>query len=253
MGNGRGVLKKTLTNSRLIFGATLAALAMATAVGCGFSFGEGDLGAAEPETNLPNRKNKTDEEQSSSQTDPSKTPSNGDSGPATTTGDGGGDGGVTVGPKRAFVSSTLVTGNIGGVAGADAICNNAAKAAGLPGSYVAWISTQNTNAIDRVVANGPWQLVDGTEIAASKAALAGGNLPKQFNKDEKGNVLPAAEDRVWTGTGPNGMFNSADCNGWGGTAGGGLVGEAEQRNGNWTSLINEACTEVNRVYCLQNN
>jgi hypothetical protein len=227
-------------------------VALATAVGCGFSFGEGDLGAAEPNTNLPDRKDKEEEEQKSSQTDPSKT---GDSGVTTTTtgGDAGDGGGVTAGPKKAFVSSTLVTGNIGGVAGADTICNNAAKAAGLQGTYVAWISTQNTNAIDRVLANGPWQLVDGTQIAATKAELAAGNLVKQFNKDEKGNVPPAAEDRVWTGTGPNGKFNSADCNGWGGTAGGGLVGEAEQKNGGWTSLVNEACTEVNRVYCLQNN
>jgi hypothetical protein len=247
-------LNKTLNSSRVMIGVwSLVALTLATAVGCGVSFGEGDLGAAEPNTNLPDRKDK-DEEQSSSQTDPSKTPNNGDSGvTTTTTGDAGDGGGVTAGPKKAFVSSTLVTGNIGGVAGADALCNNAAKAANLPGTYVAWISTQNSNAIDRVVANGPWQLVDGTQIAATKADLTLGNLPKQFNKDEKGNIPPAVEDRVWTGTGPNGKFNSADCNAWGGTGGGGLVGEAEQKNGGWTSIANEACTEVNRVYCLQNN
>ena len=39
-----------------------------------------------------------------------------------------------------FVTSTTHNGNLGGVAGADAICNARAAAAGLPGSYLAWIS-----------------------------------------------------------------------------------------------------------------
>jgi hypothetical protein len=45
--------------------------------------------------------------------------------------------------------------------------------------------------------------------------------------------------------------NASNCADWGGTGGEGLVGEAEQTNGGWTSLENEDCTEVNRVYCLQ--
>src|SRR5687768_16837164 len=48
---------------------------------------------------------------------PQTPPSNGDAG----TGDGGGTGGGA-GPKIAFVSSTTPTGNLGGVAGADATC-----------------------------------------------------------------------------------------------------------------------------------
>jgi len=233
---------------RVIFLASCA-VSLGGAVACGVSFGEGDLGSAEPGTNLPNRKAE-EEESAAKQTDPNGQQDSGS--PIITTTADAGDGGGVGGPKKAFVSSTLVTGNIGGVIGADALCNNAAKAANLPGVYVAWVSTQNSNAIDRVTANGPWQLVDGTQVFATKAELTGANLAQRFNKDEKGNVPPAAEDRVWTGTGANGRFNSADCNGWAGTAGGGLVGEAEQRNGGWTSLANEPCTEVNRVYCLQN-
>ena len=149
------------------------------------------------------------------------------------------------------MSSTLTTGNIGGLAGADALCNNAAKAAGLPGTYTAWLSTTAVNAVDRIKADGPWQLVNGTEIAKTKADLVKGSLAQRFDKDEKGNTPPPDEDRVWTATGPNGTFSAGDCNGWGGTGGNGLVGEAEQTDGDWTALTNEDCTEVNRVYCLQ--
>lgn len=154
-------------------------------------------------------------------------------------------------PLRAFVSSTLTTGNIGGVAGADAICNAAAQAANLPGTYVAWISTSKVNAIERIEAQGPWHLVNGVELAKTKADLVKGSLAQRFDKDEKGNTPPVEEDRVWTGTGANGTFSGDDCGEWGASGKKGLVGEAEQTGAGWTALVKEACSEVNRVYCLQ--
>lgn len=42
--------------------------------------------------------------------------------------------------KTVFVTSQTYTGNLGGLAGADAQCNLLAKAAGLEGSYLAWLS-----------------------------------------------------------------------------------------------------------------
>lgn len=157
---------------------------------------------------------------------------------------------VQTGPLKAFASSEIVSGALGGLAGADALCNKLAKAAALPGTYVAWISVSGTNAVDRVKSNGPWQLVNGTTVATTKADLTKGSLTSRFDKDEKGATPPAAEDRVWTATSANGTFSGPDCNGWTG-GGSGLVGEAEQTNGGWTALTNEACSEVNRVYCLQ--
>lgn len=155
------------------------------------------------------------------------------------------------GPLKAFVSSTLVTGNLGGVAGADAICNKAAKDAGLPGTFIAWISTSQVNAIDRVTGSGPWQLVNGTEVFKTKADLTKGSLAAAFRRDEKNAQPPLDEDRVWTGTNAAGTVATHTCNDWGGTGGSGRVGEAEQTNNGWTALTDEACTEVNRVYCLQ--
>jgi hypothetical protein len=43
-------------------------------------------------------------------------------------------------PCKVFVTSTVHDGNLGGLAGADAICNSLASDAGLPGTYKAWLS-----------------------------------------------------------------------------------------------------------------
>lgn len=228
----------------IVVGAAFVTIAIG--IGCGFSFGEDDVEGAEPTTPRQRRSAPQIEDQTE------ETPAEG---PVVTLPDAGAPSEAGAndagGPLKAFVSSTLTTGNIGGLAGADELCNKAAAAAGLPGRYTAWLSTTTVDAIDRITATGPWQLVNGTEVAKDKADLVKGTLAKRFDKDEKGNTPPPEEDRVWTGTGPNGRFASSDCNGWGGTGGKGLVGEAEQTNGGWTSLVEEACTEVNRVYCLQ--
>ena len=43
-------------------------------------------------------------------------------------------------PCKVFVTSTVHDGNLGGLVGADAICNSLASAAGLAGTYKAWLS-----------------------------------------------------------------------------------------------------------------
>lgn len=167
------------------------------------------------------------------------------------TDDGGADGGADAGgPRRVFVSSALKTGNLGGVAGADALCNQLATAQGLGGTYRAWLSVAGAPAIDRITSNGPFQLVTGEVVAANKAQLASGQLQRPLNKDEKGATPPAAEDRVWTATNGQGQPAGPDCGQWTG-AGSGRVGEAEHASSQWTSLVDEACGEVNRVYCIE--
>jgi hypothetical protein len=242
----RVVASLALHATKMGAGGAVCAASVAL-VACGFSFGSADLGSTD-DVVLPRRNTTTgteDEAGATEETPAETTP------PPTTSTDAGTIDATPTGPLKAFVSSTLTTGNIGGLTGADTLCNNAAKAASLPGTYTAWLSTSTVNAIDRIKTNGPWQLVNGTEIAATRGDLTKGTLSKRFDKDEKGNTPPPEEDRVWTATGPNGTFTAGDCNAWGGTGGSGLVGEAEQTNNGWTALTNEACTEVNRVFCLQ--
>lgn len=228
-----------------------------TIAGCGgFSLGGDDVGD-DPGIAAPDRATRGRDDDR----DPSGADDGGSTNPANPNGDPSPDAGTAApdtgtpapqGPLKAFVSSAIVTGGFGGIAGADKICSDLAKAQGLPGTYVAWISTAGTNAIDRITANGPWQRVDGQVVAQTKAQLATGALTTALLRDEKNQTPPPAEDRVWTATGSNGMFvGGSDCAGWTG-AGSGRVGEAEHTNGQWTALEDEPCSEVNRVYCFQN-
>ncbi|MBX3192387.1 MAG: DUF1554 domain-containing protein [Labilithrix sp.] len=153
-------------------------------------------------------------------------------------------------PLRAFASSALRSGNLGGLAAADALCNTLA-AAKLGGTYKAWLSVPGTNAIDRVTSAGPWFLPTGELVADDKAGLATTQLKHLLNRDENGAALPDAEDRVWTGTTSNGTYSGPDCAQWAG-GGTGRVGEANNGGANsWTNLGTEPCSEVNRIYCIE--
>ena len=48
--------------------------------------------------------------------------------------------------KFVFVTSTTHTGDLGGIAGGDGICNDRAADAGLPGVYKAWLATSDADA-----------------------------------------------------------------------------------------------------------
>ena len=91
-----------------------------------------------------------------------------------------------------FVTSTRYNGNLGGLAGADAICQERAEAAGLaPGIYLAWLSVDSGSAgtpLTRFVQSpGPYTLVDGTTIVANNwADLTDGFLAASISLDENG-------------------------------------------------------------------
>jgi hypothetical protein len=66
--------------------------------------------------------------------------------------------------KRVFVTSTGYPGNLGGLAGADAKCQERATAAGLGGTFKAWLSAAGTgnSAAERLThATVPYVRVDG--------------------------------------------------------------------------------------------
>ena len=106
-------------------------------------------------------------------------------------------------PMRFFVTSAAkASGDLGGLAGADAICQSLASAAGAGDrTWHAYLSTQAANgqpavnARDRI-GNGPWHNAKGTQIAANVADLHGDNerdrnfINKDSSLDEKGNSVP---------------------------------------------------------------
>jgi hypothetical protein len=74
----------------------------------------------------------------------------------------------------------VVTGNLGGLAGADAHCQKLAEAAGISGkTWTAYLSTSSENARDRI-GNGPWHNAKGELIAASLGREASRSVEKDY-------------------------------------------------------------------------
>jgi hypothetical protein len=129
--------------------------------------------------------------------------------------DGGRDaGGDAAGRANvAFVTSGTSDGVFAPpLAAADASCANAAASAGLPGTFVAWISDAGTNAIDRLAGSRGWVRTDGQPLADTPNSLVAGALFNPLVLDEHG-IAISTSDPVWTGTGPDGHLAS-DCNEW---------------------------------------
>ncbi len=179
--------------------------------------------------------------------------------------DGGSDA-ADAGPKTrtVFVTSTTWTGNLGGVAGADAKCAAAAADAGLVGSFLAWISTTSTTPKLRFMASEvPYALVDGTLVAADWNHLTGGiSLLHAIDRDEYGSLVgfDASADygEVWTSTLPDGTSALADFpNGCADFASddpnttSALLGCTNATDAKWTQCGSTSCQVHAALYCFQ--
>lgn len=158
------------------------------------------------------------------------------------------DTGPTV--KRVFASSTTTSGNLGGLTGADARCVQLAQAAGLGGSWVAWLSTNAVAAKDRVTGAGPWHLVGDAQVAVTKAELTAPPIDKAIDRDENGQPVTGI---VWTGTGPDGAFFDDDCADWtsGSSAAHACSGTVTVTSQSWTRAQPSDCDVARRLYCFQ--
>ena len=116
---------------------------------------------------------------------------------------------------RVFVTSQKYTGNLGGPEGADAKCQACADAAGLGGTWKAWICDSTTTASVRLTHfdENYVRAVDRTSIATNWADLTDGALVNAVLEDEYGND---ANDSVYTNCNTDGTLNYSDmhCNNW---------------------------------------
>ena len=116
----------------------------------------------------------------------------------------------------AFVSSEqYLPGELGGVAGADGRCNELAGAAGLPGQYVAWLSTigpPSVPAPTRLGSANGWIRTDGRPFAVSRVDLLGGAVLNPLGLDEAG--LPSTGTVVATGTLYDGGVSTNTAGDW---------------------------------------
>ncbi|MFW6087611.1 MAG: hypothetical protein ACODAG_10440, partial [Myxococcota bacterium] len=177
--------------------------------------------------------------------------------------DGGGVDGGTDPTERhnvAFVTSTLqAPRDLGGLDGADALCNERAAAAGLPrpDSYVAWLSTADTDARDRLSGSRGWVRVDGRPVADTVERLTNGILYYPIALDELGSRPSTSAARVATGTKNDGRADpdSYLCDGWtetdGGSGGNVWHGNALDGPGRWSNTGNLAsCDTPLAILCF---
>src|SRR5712671_7871689 len=134
-------------------------------------------------------------------------------------------------PMSFFVTSTVPgTGNLGGLAGADQICQNLAAAAGAGGkTWHAYLSQQaqgntpSVNARGRI-GPGPWYNAKGQLVASNVADLHGdqqrdrNNIQRTTALDARGNEIPGNEHDILTGSDSFGraFTDGIDhtCNNW---------------------------------------
>lgn len=161
------------------------------------------------------------------------------------------------GTKRVFVTRGAYTGALtavmgipDGLAAGDAICQQRAKAAGLTGSYVAWLSSSTKDAIDRVTAQGPWQLVGGGVAFENRSQLYGEPLV-QIDRDERGQWVSSVETLVWTGTRAGGGRDVDTCANWTTTQGRGRYGR-DSIDFDWTDSWWTYCDRAHHLICFEN-
>jgi hypothetical protein len=114
--------------------------------------------------------------------------------------------------------SGALGGNLGGLAGADAICQMHAEAAGQGGcTWHAYLSTADEDARDRI-GSGPWQNAAGDVIAADVESLHTDGLSNgdpQHVLDENGAEVPGGEHDILTGSTEDGtVIEGSTCADW---------------------------------------
>ncbi len=158
--------------------------------------------------------------------------------------------------NKVFVTSATYTGNLGGLTGADAICQKHANAAALPGKYMAWLADATGSPATRFYQSTvPYKMVDGTVVANNWTDLTDGTVVNKITKYETGGTISGSE--VWTNVNANGTATSStsDCKLWTDTTNFiniGQKGNPLQANATaWTDWGTMHCIVPGRLYCFQ--
>lgn len=160
-------------------------------------------------------------------------------------------------PNFVFVTeNTYTVGALGGISGANTICEQSANAAGLPGdNYRAWLSTQITSASEHLYhASNSYILADRSTVVASNwDDLTDGVLLNGINLTEFGNGLSG---EVVTGTALDGDAIGCDCHEWASTN---LcefdpfhAGDSGRSDSRWTDFFRfNDCSIQAHLYCIR--
>lgn len=162
---------------------------------------------------------------------------------------------------RVFVSHAGFGANLGGVDGGDTLCQNAANAAGLGGTWRAWLSAPDAappRGRFTLTPTLPYRLLDGTIVVGANTDALGTKpftLDASISIDETGaNISDGGQLEVWTGTTGSGDISQYTCDGWTSNvvASLGAVGVLNQTSGNWTDIYPQFCDRTGtHLYCFE--
>jgi hypothetical protein len=165
-----------------------------------------------------------------------------------------------------FLTKNTFNGNLGGVVGADAKCQTEAEAAGLPGTYKAWLSDSlgNSPSITFTQSTVPYVTPDPslTHVAENWSGLVSGALEAEIDYAANGTLLTKYSETygIWTGTNPDGTASAQNCSNWtdgtSGTGKGDLGIPLDYSNGVWSyaEATNPNCSSQygpNALYCFK--
>lgn len=168
--------------------------------------------------------------------------------------------------KKVFVTSARGTAKLEtwpeangkkGLEAGDEICRTSAEAAGLSGTFVAWLSDSSNSAIDRLTGNGPWVRLDGVKVADDKDDLTDGELFSSIALTEKGEYR--AISSIWTGTNNDGTSvddTNRTCSDWTYETQSdtikGAHGMATESKYSWSNYYDMNCSYTNAyLYCFE--
>jgi hypothetical protein len=162
----------------------------------------------------------------------------------------------TLGANIIFTTPPSFTGNLGGLAGADAICASHAAAAQLTGAFVAFVSTSTVDAADRLGGAQGWVRVDGRMVARTRDELLSGMLryPPRLDAFGQPVALSGFGTRfAHTGTDPSGKASAFHCADWTTDAASGstMIGQPDGGHVNWMGGTTTSCNTQQSLYCLQ--
>lgn len=161
--------------------------------------------------------------------------------------------------RMVFATSTTFVGNLGGSAGAHQKCQTLADSAGLPGTYKAWVGTENESPLDTLFAQENQKAInfvlpDDNIVGNYYDNLVTGHLLHAINRDENG---VAVSGNTWTGARRSGLSDPYDtCNNWTNSSSEdyGRYGGTTLKNEYWSEQGNPGyanCSIKKRLFCFE--
>lgn len=161
--------------------------------------------------------------------------------------------GACAAARRVFATSNVFNADLGGLPGADARCQQHADAAGLGGTFRAYLVSSGQG-ISRVMQPGPFVRLDGVVLADDWGAFSysKGSIQAPFHVAETRATIGG---NAWTGLGEDLNYH---CNDWttasfGCLQGGpcGVAGETPQTDTRWNGNSVYHCSDLYRLYCVE--